>query len=78
MTTVASELVGEFKKRNSEIGEFVSIIINIKLNHLFRFSNGVLEVPKYFYEEYEMMRRSMSDEKLNEMSRHFQKFDARV
>jgi hypothetical protein len=75
MENVILELVKEIKSRNSEIGSYDSVIINRDLNHLLRFSNGVLEVPKYFYEEFKNSRNEIKEGQFDSLANSFEKYE---
>jgi len=73
MANVIPSLVDQLKKYNTEMGEYHSNIINERLNHVVRFSNGLLEVPKDLYEEFKAARTT--EDQLKSLASHFKKYE---
>lgn len=73
MSNVIPALAEQLKKYNSGIGEYQSNIINIQLNHVARFSNGILEVPKGLYEDYKASR--ITEDQLRSLALQFKKYE---
>jgi hypothetical protein len=73
MSNLIPNLVSELKKYNSEIGVYESYIINVELNHFVKFSNGFIEIPKYFFEEYRDQPSAVGVEQLKLLAMTFEK-----
>jgi hypothetical protein len=73
MPNVIPALVEQLRKYNSEMGDYHSNIINEHLNHVVRFSNGLLEVPKELYEDYKASR--ITEDQLNSLAHRFKKYE---
>lgn len=73
MLNMILALVSELKKCNPEIGEYESNVINTNLNHMVKFSNGYLEIPKYFFEEYRDQPSSVTKEQFEMLAMTFEK-----
>jgi len=68
MPNMIPSLAEEIKKYNPEIGDYNSNIINEHLNHVIRFSNGLLEVPMDLYEAYKASR--ITEDQLKALARY--------
>jgi|GEM_PF-3394610 hypothetical protein len=66
-------LVERLRKYNQEMGEYKSVIINEHVNHVVRFSNGLLELPKELYDKYEAA--DTTEHELESLAKQFKKYE---